>query len=403
MKFHWPVNVRLALWLCIAASFAVAPTIPVAIAEDALTTLIGEQATAFQSGYILPKEEVVASVVGSRDSRTLFASGDLVYLKLAPGATLRMNDRVTLYRPTTVVFHPVTKVMMGRVIKVLGVLEVIRPPVNQVVEAKVVKAFDSMMLGDPVMPFTPPPTVPAQSISQTSLPGFIVEFQERREVTAQGDIVYLDRGSKDGVALGDRFQVTRRGRQTLAALPSVALGELKVIGLQEWTSTARVVESSDALRRGDSVSRLPGDKMLSKETGDDVAKNEERVVNALAAAAPTEPKPRDNKKQLQSVYFEFNKWVVADDKDLSQTAALLKEQPSAKVLIEGHADERGTREYNLILAEKRAKEIQRQLVTLGLKNPMSVQSYGKERPACTEDTEACHAKNRRVGLVLDAE
>src|SRR6266498_3454590 len=131
MKFHWPVNVRLALWLCIAASFAVAPTIPVAIAEDALTTLIGEQATASQSGYILPKEEVVASVVGSRDSRTLFASGDLVYLKLAPGATLRMNDRVTLYRPTTVVFHPVTKVMMGRVIKVLGVLEVIRPPVNQ--------------------------------------------------------------------------------------------------------------------------------------------------------------------------------------------------------------------------------------------------------------------------------
>ena len=397
MNFPWLVNVRFVL-LLFAASFASGATVSVVTAQDSVSTLLGEQATAFQGGYILHREEVSGTVVGSRDAKTLFANGDILYLKLT--SAVRVGDRVTLYRPTIPVFHPATQVMMGRLIKVLGVVEIVRPPVNGVAEARVLRAFDSIAIGDPVMPFVSPPVVPSQNTSQTPVTGMIVEFKEPRQVTGQDEIVYLDLGSQDGVALGDRFQVIRRGRRSVATLPDTTLGELKIIGLQQRTSTARVVQSSDALRRGDLAARLPGNEKFGGDA------NEERVVNALAAI----PQNMDElgkrsdgaKKELQNIYFDFNKWD-ASDKDLSETAALLKEQPSAKVLIEGHADERGSREYNLVLAEKRAKEIERYLMKLGLKNPMSVHSFGKERPVCTEDTESCHAKNRRVGLTLDGQ
>jgi len=66
------------------------------------------------------------------------------------------------------------------------------------------------------------------------------------------------------------------------------------------------------------------------------------------------------------------------------------------VLIEGHTDERGTAEYNLALGERRAKSAMNYLVAHGIDaSRFSLVSYGKERPVCTERTEACWAKNRR--------
>ena len=72
-----------------------------------------------------------------------------------------------------------------------------------------------------------------------------------------------------------------------------------------------------------------------------------------------------------------------------------------KLLIEGHCDERGSREYNLVLGEKRAKETERFLLGLGIQNHVAVTSYGKERPVCTEHDESCYWKNRRAHLVLE--
>ena len=76
--------------------------------------------------------------------------------------------------------------------------------------------------------------------------------------------------------------------------------------------------------------------------------------------------------------------------------------PKVKLLIEGHCDERGSREYNLVLGEKRAKETERFLLGLGIQNRVVVTSYGKERPVCNEHDESCYWKNRRAHLVLEA-
>jgi peptidoglycan-associated lipoprotein len=119
-------------------------------------------------------------------------------------------------------------------------------------------------------------------------------------------------------------------------------------------------------------------------------------------AAKAEPAPPVASRPLGDVYFAFDRWALTKEgkKALDQNAEVLKEHPTDKLLIEGHCDERGSREYNLVLGEKRAQATRRYLEALGITNPVSVTSYGKERPVCTEQNESCYWKNRRAHLVL---
>jgi len=109
------------------------------------------------------------------------------------------------------------------------------------------------------------------------------------------------------------------------------------------------------------------------------------------------------KRALGNVYFEFDRWALTNEgkKNLAESAAALKQNPAVKILIEGHCDERGTIEYNLVLGEKRAQETRRYLLSLGISNSVGVTSYGKERPVCTEHDESCYWKNRRAHLAVE--
>jgi peptidoglycan-associated lipoprotein len=112
----------------------------------------------------------------------------------------------------------------------------------------------------------------------------------------------------------------------------------------------------------------------------------------------------DNRKELADIYFAFDKWVLSSEgkKNLAESAEYLKQNPSLRLLIEGYCDERGSREYNLVLGEKRAKETRRFLADLGIQNPVTVTSYGKEKLVCTERAESCYWRNRRAHLVTEA-
>ena len=101
---------------------------------------------------------------------------------------------------------------------------------------------------------------------------------------------------------------------------------------------------------------------------------------------------------LKTIYFDFDKYDIrpGDAKILDGNAAWLKTNGDNLVLIEGNCDERGTAEYNLALGEKRAKASMNYLVAQGIQaNRITIISYGKERPVCSEKTEACWAQNRR--------
>ncbi|BDY05651.1 MULTISPECIES: peptidoglycan-associated lipoprotein Pal [Ferrimonas] len=102
------------------------------------------------------------------------------------------------------------------------------------------------------------------------------------------------------------------------------------------------------------------------------------------------------------LYFEFDRSDIQGKYGelLEAHANYLIENPGVKVLIEGHADERGTPEYNIALGERRAKAVSRYLQGLGvLSSQISVVSYGEEKPLDGSATDAAHAKNRRAVLV----
>ncbi|MBW1213379.1 peptidoglycan-associated lipoprotein Pal [Pantoea allii] len=110
-------------------------------------------------------------------------------------------------------------------------------------------------------------------------------------------------------------------------------------------------------------------------------------------------------QQLQQnniVYFGLDKFDVQSDyaQMLDQHANFLRSNPSYKVTIEGHADERGTPEYNIALGERRANAVKMYLQGKGVSaDQMSIVSYGKEKPAVLGHDEAAYAKNRRAVLV----
>ena len=99
-----------------------------------------------------------------------------------------------------------------------------------------------------------------------------------------------------------------------------------------------------------------------------------------------------------TVHFAFDQYNIeeGDKAILNRQAAWLAKYPSVRVTIEGHCDERGTREYNLALGARRANAVKEFLVSQGVSTArLETVSYGKERPVCTQSDESCWAQNRR--------
>jgi peptidoglycan-associated lipoprotein len=108
---------------------------------------------------------------------------------------------------------------------------------------------------------------------------------------------------------------------------------------------------------------------------------------------------------LRDVHFEFDSYDIrpADARVLEVSAGWLKAHPEHLVLIEGHADERGTNEYNLTLGERRAKASMNYLVSHGVQaSRITLVSYGEERNVCRETNETCWSKNRRAHFLVKA-
>ncbi|MCP2501479.1 MAG: peptidoglycan-associated lipoprotein Pal [Deltaproteobacteria bacterium] len=120
---------------------------------------------------------------------------------------------------------------------------------------------------------------------------------------------------------------------------------------------------------------------------------------AEAGVAVTEEKP----SQFDDVRFDFDKSELTEDgRRTSQVVAdYMKKNPKAKLLVEGHCDERGTAEYNMALGERRATAVMTYLVSLGVpKAALSTVSFGKEKPLDPGHNDGAWAKNRRAHFVL---
>jgi peptidoglycan-associated lipoprotein len=129
-------------------------------------------------------------------------------------------------------------------------------------------------------------------------------------------------------------------------------------------------------------------------------------------APTTEPPPTEetlddlNKKgYLTDAFFAYDSTELSETAraSLQKNADFLKKRASAQVMIEGHADSRGTNEYNLALGERRADAVRDYLVSLGIPTArMTIVSKGEEQPFCREETESCWQQNRRGHFIFTA-
>jgi peptidoglycan-associated lipoprotein len=118
------------------------------------------------------------------------------------------------------------------------------------------------------------------------------------------------------------------------------------------------------------------------------------------AASPTEEEMFA--QNIKDIYFDYDKSDIRADQQgsLQSDIAFLKQNPNISFIIEGHCDERGSTEYNLALGDSRANSVRNALVQAGIAaDHIKTISYGKERPFCTESTEACWQQNRRGHFV----
>lgn len=135
----------------------------------------------------------------------------------------------------------------------------------------------------------------------------------------------------------------------------------------------------------------------------------EEATAPVTTTAPSSIKPgsaEDFRVNVgDTVLFDLDQHSVRSDAQgiLQKQAAWLKQYPSVRLMVEGHCDERGTREYNLALGDRRAYAVKEFLVSLGVDAArLQTKSYGKERPSCAEADDSCWQQNRRGFSVISA-
>ena len=162
--------------------------------------------------------------------------------------------------------------------------------------------------------------------------------------------------------------------------------------------------SSSATKSGPSPTPSKPPENGASEKGKPPAGSESRLPGGPSGSLGEAQRGQAQQSSpLKEIYFDFDRSDLRADARgvLKANADWLKANPTSRVEIEGHCDERGTTEYNLALGAKRAQAAKDYLVTLGISaERLSTISYGKELPICKEQSEDCLQKNRRDRFVI---
>jgi peptidoglycan-associated lipoprotein len=196
----------------------------------------------------------------------------------------------------------------------------------------------------------------------------------------------------------------------LKAAAMAAMGLVLLVGQgcsMKWLQSDGETGTGSAQRDGSGgalsgFSKNPSEERLAK--GGDIASLSSSGISARQRAEITKEEKAAIEAGLQDVFFGYDQWTLSDAgmEALNHDAQWLKDHPRALMKVEGHADERGTADYNLVLGEKRAKAARSYLIESGVgSKQLAVVSYGKARPFCTDPSESCYQQNRRGHVLLN--
>jgi hypothetical protein len=191
------------------------------------------------SGWITDKFSSVGEVIHIYGNRYIAGRGDIVYLRLKK--EVESEKRFFTVKNVKIVKHPITEKLLGYQIRITGVLEIIGTD-NNIPKAKVQKSFEDIEVGQGLLPYKDmePPLIPDR-VRTPKIQGYIVETHTNSSISGKGDIVFLDKGSNDGLQVGDVFSV-------ISELPFESpIGTLQIVSLQPSTSTAIVLKSTQEI------------------------------------------------------------------------------------------------------------------------------------------------------------
>ncbi|MCL5022948.1 MAG: LysM peptidoglycan-binding domain-containing protein [Nitrospirae bacterium] len=199
--------------------------------------------TYISAGYITDIIDSKGEVLGAPSEQTLLGQGDYAYVRTAQPA--KAGEKFYIIRSFGKVKHPETGKMMGYLIDVRGIAEVVGKESGET-KVRITNSFSDVLVGDLLTDFfeMDPPFLTGNPRTP-DIAGFIVATKQRHVLNGQLDLVYLDRGRKDGLEIGDIFAMTARAKY------EVPNGYLQVISMRESTSTAVVRKASKEVSSGD--------------------------------------------------------------------------------------------------------------------------------------------------------
>ncbi|WP_028294190.1 peptidoglycan-associated lipoprotein Pal [Oceanobacter kriegii] len=179
----------------------------------------------------------------------------------------------------------------------------------------------------------------------------------------------------------------------------------KALGLTLGALLVTACSSTGEVNEGEASNTTASAQSQTKTTNGSASSNGTTAVDTSAVSGESlksEMSQAEAALMEQTVfYFDFDQSTIKSDSKaaLMAHAAYLKSHSSARVVLEGHADERGTVEYNLALGERRGMAVRRYLLANGASaSQLEVVSFGEERPAVMGHNESSYAKNRRVEI-----
>lgn len=216
-----------------------------------------------REGFITDEElRESGAIIAPAEEKMLIGEEDRVFLSFRDRRGVQTGDRFTVFKVKERVDHPVSKKKLGHLIDILGSVTI--TDTGRVIEGEVDNAFKEIEKGAKLRSYTEPITEVVITEPASSVEGYIVASLEGEYEIASGEVVYIDKGSRDGLESGNLMRVFRHNRiesdpmrpWKKIELPFIDLGTLIVIETKEDTSACMVIESLESMKKGDLVSTL---------------------------------------------------------------------------------------------------------------------------------------------------
>ena len=213
------------------------------------------------AGFISRHELTAAGeiVAASNPGRTIFGEHDVVFINLGSNAGVKQGDQFTIYKKDKKIYDPESGDFLGYKIKVLGILRITK--VEQAVStATITHSNEEIKVRDKLIPYEPGTKTIDLTLAANPVKGYIICGKHALTLYGENDIVYIDRGSNEGVQAGNTFVIYKDRKPVedpatgdTLQLPKEILGKLLVIKVQGNTATAIITKSVKEINLGDKI------------------------------------------------------------------------------------------------------------------------------------------------------